>query len=269
MPKKAAIILTIAVLAGAGCQKTEKQNAQIQPPPPAEKNITVESPKANETVAFPFSIKGQARVFENTFNVRIKNYDGAILYEDIAMTNAPDSGIFGDYEKKIDYLLRQPENNNLILEVLDYSAKDGSEQDLVSIPVSINLGDAREIKIFLGNSKLDPEFSCNKVFPVERIIPKTQAPATAAMNVLLQGQRGKEQENGYFTSINYGVKLQKLTIKNNTAYADFDEQLQTQVGGSCRVAAIRSQITETLKQFESVKDVIISINGRTEDILQP
>jgi len=35
------------------------------------------------------------------------------------------------------------------------------------------------------------------------------------------------------------------------------------------VAAIRAQIRETLKQFPTVDEVIISIDGRTEDILQP
>ena len=34
-------------------------------------------------------------------------------------------------------------------------------------------------------------------------------------------------------------------------------------------AAIRVQITETLEQFPTVDSVIISIDGRTEDILQP
>lgn len=65
------------------------------------------------------------------------------------------------------------------------------------------------------------------------------------------------------------MKIQKLTIENNVARVDFDKQLEYQVGGSCRVAAIRAQITQTLKQFPTVKEVIISIDGRTEDILQP
>ncbi len=71
------------------------------------------------------------------------------------------------------------------------------------------------------------------------------------------------------TTINDGAEIQKLTIENGTASVDFDEQLAYRVGGSCRVAAIRSQITETLKQFPGVKEVVISINGKTEDILQP
>jgi spore germination protein GerM len=51
--------------------------------------------------------------------------------------------------------------------------------------------------------------------------------------------------------------------------ADFNERLEYQVGGSCRVSAIRAQISETLKQFPTIKDVIILINGRKEDVLQP
>jgi spore germination protein GerM len=53
------------------------------------------------------------------------------------------------------------------------------------------------------------------------------------------------------------------------AKVDFDERLGFQVGGSCRVSAIRAQITETLMQFSTVKSVVVSINGRTEDVLQP
>jgi len=48
-----------------------------------------------------------------------------------------------------------------------------------------------------------------------------------------------------------------------------DKQIEYQMGGSCRVSAIRSQITQNLLQFPTIKNVIISVNGRTEDILQP
>ncbi len=126
-----------------------------------------------------------------------------------------------------------------------------------------------EIEAFFNNSKLDSEFSCNKVFPVKREIPKTQAVARAALGELLKGPTDADKKHGFFTSINTGAKIQKLIIENGVAKVDFDEQLEFQVGGSCRVAAIRAQITQTLKQFSTVDNVIISINDRTEDILQP
>lgn len=78
-----------------------------------------------------------------------------------------------------------------------------------------------------------------------------------------------KKNQGFFTSINPGVKIQNIVIENGIAKVDFDEQLEFQVGGSCRVSAIRAQIIQTLKQFPTIKEVLISINGRIEDILQP
>lgn len=125
------------------------------------------------------------------------------------------------------------------------------------------------LKVYYNNPESGEEFSCNKVLPVTRQIPKTQGVARAALEELFKGPTDEEKKQGYSTSIPSGVKIQSLNIENATAKIDFDEQLDFQVGGSCRVAAIRSQITETLKQFPTIKTVIISINGRTGDILQP
>jgi spore germination protein GerM len=137
-------------------------------------------------------------------------------------------------------------------------------------PTNTNAGETMIVKVFFGNSKLDPEIlDCKKNFSVERMIPKTEAVGRAALEQLLAGPTDEEKAEGYFTSINPGVVIQSLTIENGVAKVDFNEQLEYQVGGSCRVAAIASQIRETLKQFPTVSDVVISINGRTEDILQP
>jgi len=125
------------------------------------------------------------------------------------------------------------------------------------------------IKAYFNNSNMDPEFSCNKVFPVERSVLKTLAVARTALEELLKGPTEKEKSQGFFTSINPGVKIQALSINDGLAKVDFDPQLEFQVGGSCRVSAISAQITQTLKQFPTVNEVLISINGRTEDILQP
>lgn len=89
------------------------------------------------------------------------------------------------------------------------------------------------------------------------------------MEELLQGPTKAERTEGYRTSINEGVKIQRLTIQNGLARIDFNEILEFRVAGSCRVRSIRAQIEHTLKQFPTVREVIISINGRTEDILQP
>lgn len=125
------------------------------------------------------------------------------------------------------------------------------------------------VKVHFSNNKLDPEITCVKTFPVERQIYKTQEVAFIALSELLNGPTQQETNAGYITSINEGVRINSIKIENGTAYVDFNETLEAAIGGSCRVAAIRWQITNTLKEFPTIKNVIISINGRTEDILQP
>jgi len=141
-------------------------------------------------------------------------------------------------------------------------------EEIIPVPQEEEQG-TMIVKAFFNNSLLDPEFSCNKVFPVDREVVKTEGVARAALEELLGGTTGQEEEQGFFTSINKGVKIKSLSVEDGVALVEFDEQLEFQVGGSCRVAAIRAQISETLKQFPTVEEVVISINGRTEDILQP
>ena len=127
------------------------------------------------------------------------------------------------------------------------------------------------VKIFLSDSRFagEPYFDCSRTIAVERQVPQALAVARTAVEALLRGATEEEINQGFVSSINSGARIQSLIIENGVAKVDFDEQLEFQVGGSCRVAAIRAQITQTLKQFPTVNSVIISIDGRTEDILQP
>lgn len=129
--------------------------------------------------------------------------------------------------------------------------------------------EANMVKVFFGNAELDPANTCNKVFPVTRKITRTTQVGKAALLELLKGPTSQEKQIGFFTSLPEGVTVQSLKIENGVARVDFNNLLEAGVGGSCRVAAIRWQITETLKQFPTVTSVVISIDGRTEDILQP
>jgi len=122
------------------------------------------------------------------------------------------------------------------------------------------------IKLYFGK---EGDNSCINLYPIEREIIKVEGIAKATIEELLKGLTTEEKEAGYFTSINEGVKINGLIIVDGTAKIDFDENLERLVGGSCRVEAIRQQIIQTLMQFSSIKKVIISIDGRTEDILQP
>lgn len=125
------------------------------------------------------------------------------------------------------------------------------------------------LRAYFGNRRLDPQgLKCDTVYPVFRTIPETTAVGRAALAELLKGPTTAEAAAGVVSAINPGVKLQNLTIINGVAYADFSPALGAEVGGACLVAAIRAQITETLKQFPTVKSVSISINGVSAGILE-
>jgi spore germination protein GerM len=65
------------------------------------------------------------------------------------------------------------------------------------------------------------------------------------------------------------VTLWKLTIENGVATADFSQELNVYGGGSTRFMFIRQQITQTLKQFPTVREVRIAIEGQNEGVLEP
>ena len=244
---------------------------------PAEKPdlIKVDSPLPNQEISSPLLVTGQARgywFFEASFPVRLLDGNG----KEIALkpAEAQDDWMteeFVPFKAVLEFKMPSSDFGTLILEK-DNPSGLPEKADELRMPVRFKQSSVEEttkFKIYFNNSKLDPEFTCVKVFPVTREIPKTQAVARAALDELLNGLTEKEKADKYLTNINEDVKIQRLEIKDGIAKVDFNDKLEFQVGGSCRVAAIRAQITETLKQFPTVKEVVISINGRTEDILQP
>ncbi|MFH1193019.1 MAG: Gmad2 immunoglobulin-like domain-containing protein [Candidatus Jorgensenbacteria bacterium] len=249
--------------------------------PSANANVIVTSPQPGDTVGFPLIIAGKARVFENTFNYRVRDEE-TILYESNAMTDAPDAGILGDGSTSLtilslpkDFSLSvnypAPQTARGTVEVFEYSAKDGEEINKVSVPIVFEKNPpSQTVNAYFSSRAEDPEaMECNKTYPAPRRIPKTSAPARAALEELLKGPDYVEADKGFFTSINPGVKINSLIVADGVARVDFDATMEAGMGGSCRVSAIRSQITNTLKQFPSVREVVIGVNGRVEDALQP
>lgn len=96
-------------------------------------NIKLQAPKAGDTVGSQFVIKGQARVFENQLNFRVRNAKGQSLIEGTMAAKAPDTGQFGPFEVTVSSLSK----GKTTVEVFDRSAKDGSEIDKVTVQVSV------------------------------------------------------------------------------------------------------------------------------------
>lgn len=139
------------------------------------------------------------------------------------------------------------------------------EPNSTSTPVEAGM---REVYVYFPNSRMDPEITCVKVFPVRRKVEDTPLAPRRAVEALLAGPTGEDMHAGYETALPAGVTLNNLVISGTVATADFSEVLE-KVAGSCTVTAIEAQITETLKQFSPIRTVVITVNGRSEGILQP
>lgn len=237
-----------------------------------KKNIVVYNLSDYQTIESPITITGRARgwYFEASFPVKIVDDSGKILAQGPATAQGDwMTADFVDFKITLNFFPNGAAQGKIIFQKDNPSGLPQYDESY-EIPVIFAPVETMTIKIYFPNNIKDPGLlDCAHMYPVERKIAKTMAVARAALEELLKGPTEEEKTAGYLTSINSGVKIQKLTIENGVAKVDFDEQLEYQVGGSCRVTAIGAEITETLKQFPTVKSVIVSINGRAEDILQP
>lgn len=235
--------------------------------------IRLNNLQPNQEIKSPLVIEGEARgrwYFEASFPIKLFDENNNLIGQAIAQAEGDwMTDNFVPFKAELSFNYTTSTNGLLVLEKDNPSGLSENADQLIMPVKLLSAAEKTLIKVFFNNNTLDSEISCNKVFPVEREVVKTPAIARAALVELLTGTTQTEKEKGFFTSLNPNIKLQKLVIENGVAKVDFNDQLEAQVGGSCRVTAIRAQIVETLKQFLSVKDVIISINSRSEDILQP
>jgi len=229
--------------------------------------------KVGSEISSGYEISGEVIggwYFEGEFPVRVLSMNGDLLDTSIAYSQGDwmtsDKVVF---KVVIDH---EVDSDTDVVIRFDKSNPSGltEYEDFVSIPVTIlDMDSLLTVKVYFPNTKLNDMTDCSDVYEVSRTTKEKVAVGRASLELLLQGPNEDELEDGYFTNIPKGVEIQSLNISNGVARVDFNNKLQEGVGGSCRVESIRSQISETLKQFPTVQEVIISIDGNTEDILQP
>ena len=267
------LAIIIVVLAGALLMWQKKEETLS---PEIELGIEVFLPKLNEEISSPLEIIGTVNGngwigFEDQVGtVKLLNSEGEELAAGILQATTEWMQLPVRFKTTLNFISLNMDAGKLVFNNENPSGLPQNNREFV-LPVKITktVGGIIQVKLYFNNNEMDPEYSCQKVFPVDRGVSETKAVARAALDELLKGPTRQEILDGFFTSINSDVKIQKLTIENTVAKVDFDSSLEKNVGGSCRVAAIRNQITQTLLQFKTIQSVVISIDGKTEDILQP
>lgn len=150
-------------------------------------------------------------------------------------------------------------------------------------------GEIIDIKVYFIENRMVVEGTgtyWDAAKPFVRTVPNRSAIARMAIEELLKGPT-PEEAVGYSTSFpnakqiaDHGiargkpyssdhVQLLGLKIERGMAFVDFSEELRAYGGGSAWALTLEAQIKKTLLQFANVDSVKISIEGETEDALQP
>ena len=238
------------------------------PPSFGKANIQLDVPSENSEVSLPFEVRGMARVFENVVSIEIKDEDGNELLKTFTMADSPEVGEFGEFFYQVHSLKEHPKDNNIILNVYWDSPKDGEPLDSVLVPLKLSNEKNKEIEVFFSNENLSNN-DCSETFPVKRFVSVSGTPIRQALDLLLSNPLTYEEtKKGYITSIPQEAKINSINLKDSTLYIDFNEYLDKNIAGSCMVQAIRSQIENTVTPF-GVQNVILLINGKSEEVLQP
>ncbi|MCX6811622.1 MAG: Gmad2 immunoglobulin-like domain-containing protein [Candidatus Berkelbacteria bacterium] len=98
-------------------------------------NITIADIAHYSEVTSPITFSGTANVFEGSFQVKIVDCEGnKIINQANAQTKAGDVGVSNPYTVTISYSASYA-GHYAYIEAYDLSAKDGSVQDTIQVPV--------------------------------------------------------------------------------------------------------------------------------------
>ncbi len=234
--------------------------------------IRSQNPQPNQTISSPLEITGEAVgnwFFEASFPAVLIDANGLELAT-IPVTAQGEwmTTNFVPYKGTLAFPTPMTPTGTLLLKK-DNPSGLAEHDDELRIPIKFsqhNPNQVTKVKLFFHNTNLDAE--CENTVAITREIPKTPSIGRATIEALIKGVTQEDKNKGYSTLINPGVKINSFTIENGIAKIDFSPELEKDSGGSCRALGIRSQITQTLKQFPTITEVQISVNGNT-NILQP
>ncbi|MBI1961692.1 MAG: hypothetical protein HYS45_03250 [Parcubacteria group bacterium] len=96
-------------------------------------NVKITQPQPNTTVASPMLVKGSAKASAAALRLRLKDASGTVIAEKQATAAAAGEDGFGSFGELL--LFEGVSAESGVLEAFSKSVFDGSEQNLVSIPI--------------------------------------------------------------------------------------------------------------------------------------
>lgn len=118
---------------------------------------------------------------------------------------------------------------------------------------------------FLNNIKDPNLIDCTLVYPVVRKSMDQPSPEFI-MNQLIKGPSDQEKKEGYVSGIPKECRVNFVSISNGKVIVDFKP---FHIAGSCATGAFTAQVKQTALRFPFAREVQITIQGKSKEILQP
>ncbi len=135
-----------------------------------------------------------------------------------------------------------------------------------AVPFASSASEQQTIKVYLvaleDQGKSGPKIGCgDSIIAVDRTVTKTPAVLKATLDELLSLKKENYQQAGLYSAFyNSDLKTESAVIVNGKATVKLTGVLS--IGGVCDNPRVQEQLTQTIKQFPTVKEAEIFINNK-------
>lgn len=147
---------------------------------------------------------------------------------------------------------------------------DIAEEMAVSISYVGSTAEFSEVEIALldiDRSTTGPERGCDRVVMVERSITPTEAPLTAALELLFSLEsEDVEGHHNFIASTNDTLSFERAAVEDGVAHIYLRGELSG-LAGVCDNPRAAIQIEETALQFDTVSSVQLYLNDEATDLI--
>jgi hypothetical protein len=240
-----------------------------------ESGLILDAPAANQAITLPLHVAFRGAQSESLVVARLRYSSGTVLEQTVPVVIGADGVGYG-VGNMMWTTESEPPPTPPGPATFEIVREDGALLQRISVNVLPQEATQRVAVHWISTD--------GQPIIIQQAVPRTPQIASAAVQELLNGPPDGNlagattalpttQEivtfGGRDSSWGYRVRLLKLTITDGVATANFSKELNAYGGGSARVQAIRQQIEGTVRQFPSVQQVVIQIEGQSEGVLQP
>jgi hypothetical protein len=238
--------------------------AMTNAPPQPEEDVILETPEeGTRPQTASFDVSGRAKAGGIAVRVSVTDLTGAVLFSQTAPVTANAGDPYGHFSLTVN--LPELPDTPVTLHV----GRDIDGGATVDRIVLFGQPDSVTVQAFFMNGQKGGAGVCDEVYPVQRTVSGQTAIYRAAIETLLAGPNADEVAAGFRTAIPIGVTLKSVAADaDGVVTADFNDRLTAGITDTCREQSVRAEIGATLKQFPEVHDVVISVDGKSDGVLQ-